>query len=89
MDKVYLFKRDGKRGLKEARAHSPPLFLFSSPPPSFLLSSFSPHGIKIPSNFIIQALQGNNITIYGEGSQTRSFQYVDDLVAGLMKLMNR
>jgi len=41
------------------------------------------------SNFIIQALQGNNITIYGEGAQTRSFQYVDDLVAGLMKLMNR
>jgi len=41
------------------------------------------------SNFIIQALQGKNITIYGEGEQTRSFQYVDDLVAGLMKLMNR
>jgi len=41
------------------------------------------------SNFIIQALQGKNITIYGKGRQTRSFQYVDDLVSGLMKLMNR
>ena len=39
------------------------------------------------SNFIVQALQGENITIYGEGSQTRSFCYVDDLVNGLIKLM--
>ncbi|GAB5030382.1 udp-glucuronic acid decarboxylase 1 [Nannochloropsis oceanica] len=47
-----------------------------------------PNDGRVVSNFIIQALQGNNITIYGEGAQTRSFQYVDDLVAGLMKLMN-
>ena len=40
------------------------------------------------SNFIIQALQGKDITIYGQGEQTRSFQFVDDLVDGLMKLMN-
>jgi len=40
------------------------------------------------SNFIIQSLQNKNITIYGDGSQTRSFQYVDDLVNGLTKLMN-
>jgi UDP-glucuronate decarboxylase len=37
---------------------------------------------------IAQALQGKDITIYGSGGQTRSFQYVDDLVNGLMKLMN-
>jgi len=43
---------------------------------------------RVVSNFIVQALQGNNITIYGDGSQTRSFCYVDDLVDGLVKLMN-
>ncbi len=47
-----------------------------------------PNDGRVVSNFIIQALQGKNITIYGEGAQTRSFQYVDDLVEGLMKLMN-
>ena len=39
------------------------------------------------SNFIVQALQNKPITIYGDGSQTRSFCYVDDLVEGLIKLM--
>ena len=43
---------------------------------------------RVVSNFIIQALQGKPITIYGDGSQTRSFQYVQDLVVGLIKLMN-
>ena len=43
---------------------------------------------RVVSNFIVQALQGNNITIYGDGGQTRSFCYVDDLVDGLIKLMN-
>jgi len=42
---------------------------------------------RVVSNFIVQALQGNDITIYGNGKATRSFQYVDDLVAGLMALM--
>jgi len=41
---------------------------------------------RVVSNFIMQALQSNDITIYGDGSQTRSFCYVDDLVDGLMKL---
>ena len=40
------------------------------------------------SNFIVQALLGQPITIYGQGAQTRSFCYVDDLVAGLIALMN-
>ena len=39
-----------------------------------------PNDGRVVSNFIIQALQGKDITIYGEGKQTRSFQYVDDLV---------
>jgi UDP-glucuronate decarboxylase len=39
------------------------------------------------SNFIVQALRGEAITIYGEGNQTRSFCYVDDLVEGLLRLM--
>jgi len=43
---------------------------------------------RVVSNFIVQALQGKNITVYGEGLQTRSFCYVDDLVRGLVKLFN-
>jgi UDP-glucuronate decarboxylase len=42
---------------------------------------------RIISNFIVQALQGSPITIYGDGSQTRSFCYIDDLLAGLQLLM--
>jgi UDP-glucuronate decarboxylase len=41
------------------------------------------------SNFIVQALKNNNITIYGDGSQTRSFCYVDDLVIGIISMMNQ
>jgi UDP-glucuronate decarboxylase len=43
---------------------------------------------RVVSNFIVQALQNRDITIYGDGSQTRSFQYVDDLVEGMIRLMN-
>jgi UDP-glucuronate decarboxylase len=43
---------------------------------------------RVVSNFIVQAIQGKDITIYGDGSQTRSFCYIDDMVAGLIKLMN-
>ena len=43
---------------------------------------------RVVSNFIVQALKGNPITIYGEGKQTRSFCYVDDLVEGFLRLMN-
>lgn len=42
---------------------------------------------RVVSNFIVQALKSEDITIYGDGSQTRSFCYVDDLVAGFMKMM--
>ena len=42
---------------------------------------------RVVSNFIIQALKGEDITIYGNGSQTRSFQYVDDLINGFLKMM--
>jgi UDP-glucuronate decarboxylase len=42
---------------------------------------------RVVSNFIVQALRGEAITVYGEGSQTRSFCYVDDLIEGLMRLM--
>ncbi len=44
---------------------------------------------RVVSNFIVQALKGKDITIYGNGEQTRSFCYVDDLVEGLMRLMNQ
>lgn len=42
---------------------------------------------RVISNFIVQALKGEDITIYGDGSQTRSFQYIDDLVAGMTRMM--
>uniref|UniRef100_A0A7S1FTM8 UDP-glucuronate decarboxylase n=1 Tax=Corethron hystrix TaxID=216773 RepID=A0A7S1FTM8_9STRA len=47
-----------------------------------------PNDGRVVSNFIIQALQDKDLTVYGSGSQSRSFQYVDDLVDGLVKLMN-
>jgi UDP-glucuronate decarboxylase len=43
---------------------------------------------RVVSNFIVQALRGENITIYGDGSQTRSFCYADDLIDGMVRLMN-
>ncbi|MEM6612217.1 MAG: UDP-glucuronic acid decarboxylase family protein [Cyanobacteria bacterium P01_C01_bin.72] len=46
------------------------------------------HDGRVVSNFIVQALQGTPLTVYGDGSQTRSFCYVADLVEGMMRLMN-
>jgi UDP-glucuronate decarboxylase len=46
-----------------------------------------PNDGRVVSNFIVQALRGEDITVYGEGQQTRSFCYVDDLVDGLLRLM--
>src|SRR5206468_5021847 len=45
-----------------------------------------PHDGRVVSNFIVQALLGRDITVYGDGSQTRSFCYVDDLIDGLIRL---
>jgi len=47
-----------------------------------------PNDGRVVSNFILQALKGDSITIYGDGTQTRSFCYVDDLVDGMIKMMN-
>lgn len=47
-----------------------------------------PNDGRVVSNFIMQALRGEDITVFGDGSQTRSFCYVDDLIDGLVKLMN-
>ncbi|WP_370234278.1 MULTISPECIES: UDP-glucuronic acid decarboxylase family protein [Henriciella] len=47
-----------------------------------------PNDGRVVSNFIMQALRGEDITLYGDGQQTRSFCYVDDLVEGLIRLMN-
>jgi UDP-glucuronate decarboxylase len=47
----------------------------------------SPEDGRVVSNFIVQALKNSDITIYGDGTQTRSFCYVDDLVEGLVRLM--
>jgi UDP-glucuronate decarboxylase len=46
-----------------------------------------PHDGRVVSNFIVQALQGQDITIYGDGSQTRSFCYVDDMIEGFIRMM--
>ena len=43
---------------------------------------------RVVSNFIVQALRGDNITIYGDGEQSRSFQYIDDLIEGMVRMMN-
>ena len=47
-----------------------------------------PHDGRVVSNFIVQALKDEDITIYGDGSQTRSFCYVDDLVEAMLRMMN-
>ena len=70
------YKRQHKMEIKVAR-------IFNTYGPRML-----PDDGRVVSNFIVQALQGNDITIYGDGSQTRSFCYVDDLVDGLIRLMN-
>ncbi len=48
-----------------------------------------PHDGRVVSNFIVQALRGDPLTVYGDGSQTRSFCYVDDLIEGIMLLFER
>jgi len=48
-----------------------------------------PNDGRVVSNFIVQALRGEDITVYGDGSQTRSFCYVDDLIEGFVRLMNQ
>jgi UDP-glucuronate decarboxylase len=50
--------------------------------------NMNPSDGRVVSNFIVQALKGENITIFGDGLQTRSFQYVDDLVEGMIRMMN-
>jgi len=49
--------------------------------------NMNPSDGRVVSNFIVQALRGENLTIYGDGTQTRSFQYVDDLVEGMIRMM--
>lgn len=51
-------------------------------------SNMHPNDGRVVSNFIVQALKNEDITIYGDGSQSRSFQYIDDLVEGMIRMMN-
>jgi len=57
-----------------------------------IFNTYGPHmhpdDGRVVSNFIVQALKGDDVTLYGDGSQTRSFCYVDDLIEGLVRLMN-
>ncbi len=50
--------------------------------------NMNPNDGRVVSNFIVQALKGENITVYGDGNQTRSFCFVDDLVEGMYRMMN-
>ena len=50
--------------------------------------NMDPEDGRVVSNFIIQALKGEDITVYGDGSQTRSFQYIDNLIEGIVRMMN-
>lgn len=50
--------------------------------------NMNPNDGRVVSNFIMQVLKGEDITIFGDGSQTRSFQYVDDLIEGMIRMMN-
>ena len=54
----------------------------------YIMQRLHPFDGRVVSNFIRQALAGNDISIFGEGTQTRSFCYVDDLVDGLIAMMN-
>ena len=58
-----------------------------------IFNTYGPHMLendgRVVSNFIMQAIHNKNITIYGDGTQTRSFCYVDDLVAGMIAAMNK
>ncbi len=69
------YRRQHNLGIKVAR-------IFNTYGPNM-----HPNDGRVVSNFIVQALKGNDITIYGDGGQTRSFCYVDDLVEGLIRLM--
>ena len=70
------YRRQHKTQIKVAR-------IFNTYGPKML-----PNDGRVVSNFIMQALRGHDITIYGDGNQSRSFCYVDDLVEGLIRLMN-
>ena len=50
--------------------------------------NMNPDDGRVVSNFIVQALKGKDLTIHGDGRQTRSFQYVDDLIEGILRMMN-
>lgn len=50
--------------------------------------NMNPYDGRVVSNFIVQALKGEDITIFGDGTQTRSFQYIDDLIEGMIRMMN-
>jgi UDP-glucuronate decarboxylase len=49
----------------------------------------APNDGRVVSNFVLQALRGEDITVYGDGSQTRSFQFVDDLLEGMLRMMTQ
>lgn len=50
--------------------------------------NMDPNDGRVVSNFIMQALRGEDLTVYGDGTQTRSFQYIDDLIEGIVRMMN-
>ncbi|KAG6889039.1 hypothetical protein C0995_004322 [Termitomyces sp. Mi166 len=85
---TYGFQRQDGVDVRVALSFSPgkgyPLLLTPLTP----FSQVNPYDGRVVSNFIVQALKGEDMTVYGDGKQTRSFQYVHDLIDGLIALMN-
>lgn len=89
-----IFNTYGPRSKSPSKFDPPPPFPDPSQRPNLINHSpvrtrtVNPFDGRVVSNFIVQALRGEDLTVYGDGTQTRSFQYIHDLVDGLIALMN-
>ncbi|KAJ3193915.1 hypothetical protein HK101_003850, partial [Irineochytrium annulatum] len=89
---TYAYAKQDKVDVRVARIFNSKSYDFFVCEPHIFNPAFGPRmnaeDGRVVSNFIVQSLKGEDITVYGDGTQTRSFQYVHDLVDGLIHLMN-